>query len=174
MISNLIWLVTTAMASSVFRSISRSGIRSRRYWFLTACLPFLRKAGHINFFCNQVNKWNFKASGTTLFFLYFNYPRFISGAQLDTIYIGYLFCTLRRTTNDDNGSFTATVLFGKVFLEWRLALRKTLWSILFKSIQSFSPFILRFMYCVQMIIYLRLSFLLLMDPKDSPLYQLQP
>ena len=104
------------------------------------------------------------------FSFHLHYLHFITGALLDTAYIGYLFCPSRRTPNDDDSSFPATVLFGKVFLELRLALVKIFGSILFKSIQSFSPFILHFMYCVLMIIswkFCHYSFL--MDPKDLPL-----
>ena len=104
-----------------------------------------------------MTKWtvNFQSARYDSFFPFFLITCILTGALLDTVYIDCLLGTFRRGTNDDNGSFCTYSPFWKVFLEWRLALRKTLGSILFKSIQSFSLFILLFMYCVQMIIYLR-------------------
>ena len=134
------------MAYSVFLSISWSGVHSRPQLVFTS--HPLRKFGHI---FSVVTKWisDFLEHQVWFFFLSFSLPAFLTGAPLNTIHIYYLFHTFRWATNDNNG------LFGKVFLEWRLALRKPIRSILFKFIQSFSLFILHFMHCVQMIIYLR-------------------
>ena len=119
-----------------------SQLRTFRNW---ECRPycFWLWSERSDFLCTRYDPFSF----------HLHYLHFITGALLDTAYIGYLFCPSRRTTNNDDSSFPATVLFGKVFLELRLALVKIFGSILFKSIQSFSPFILHFMYCVQMIFY---------------------
>ena len=99
-----------------------------------------------------MNKWIFKHQ-VRLFFLYLHYPCSITGALLDTTYFSYLFNTFRWTTNDITALFQLQSCLGKCFWSGGLALRKIFRSILFKSIQSFFPFILHFMYCVQMIIY---------------------
>ena len=126
-------------------------MRNCRHWFLTTCLSFRRNDCDIVSDFEQWKKW-FSKHQVQLFFPLFSLATFLTGALLDTIYIDCLFCTFRWTTRDGINSFLATVLVEKCFLEWRLALRKTLGSILFKSIQSFSPFILHIMYWVQMIV----------------------
>ena len=75
-----------------------------------------------------VIKWTseFSKHQVQLFFPLFSLPAFYNWCSA-----GY--CTFRQTLI--NSYFPATVLFGKVFLGWRFALRK---------IQSFFPFILHF------------------------------
>ena len=131
-------------------------------WF-SKCLPFLRND------CDQVNS-EFSKHQVRLSSPLFSLSAFLTGAPLDTIYIDNLFCTFRQMTSDPNGSFYSYSPCWKVFLEWRLALRKTLRSILFKSVQSFFSvcsafFVPSSFECLFEV----LSFSLFIDPNGSPL-----
>ena len=74
---------------------------------------------------------------------------FLTGAPLDSYHIYWCFNTFRQTKNFYRQFFPGLRSFlGKVISEPEACIEETIGSILFESIQSFSPFILQFMYCV--------------------------
>ena len=131
-----------------------------------------------------VNMWIFEYQ--VWFFTYiplFYWPRFMTGASLDTNYRCCWFYTFRHSEIYQETIICSTILFWRTFHpNQRLALRKPLNPSCFSLYSSFFSFILHFVYCFYNCLLLTHNCLLLplvnvfvlMDPNGLPLQVINP